>query len=58
VKDTAGTHPMPILVGLRNRVHAEVLYGLEPGDTVLVRQAADTAGGRTAAPRMFGFGRR
>lgn len=59
VKEGNRVAPRSILIGLRNRVHAEVLHGLEPGENLVVNEVA--GGGALAAggPRgPFAFGRR
>ena len=52
--------PRPVLVGLKTRTQAEILYGLEPGETVVTgtSQGAMPAmsgpprGGMRSAPRF------
>ena len=52
--------PRPVLVGLTNRTQAEILFGLEPGETVVTGQAfvapSSQSGDRTRRPP--GMGRR
>lgn len=58
VKEGDRVVPRPILIGLRNRVHAEVLYGLQPGDALVVPEITDS-GSPSRGPRgPFGIGRR
>ena len=35
--------PQPVLIGLKNRVTAQVLKGLKRGDKVVIADAADTS---------------
>ena len=47
--------PQPVLIGLNNRVNAQVLRGLKLGDKVVIADAADTSNNsakRTNAPGM------
>ncbi|NNE42322.1 MAG: efflux RND transporter periplasmic adaptor subunit [Marinicaulis sp.] len=54
--------PQPVLVGLQNRLNAEILFGLEPGDVVVtgevqaLRPQANQSGDRSRRPA--GMGRR
>jgi macrolide-specific efflux system membrane fusion protein len=43
--------PRPVLVGLKTRTQAEILYGLEPGETVV------TGTSQGAMPAMSGLQR-
>lgn len=58
IRDGARTRRQTILVGLQNRVHAEVLHGLEPGDEVLIGKPAGADAAAARSRRPFGFGRR
>src|SRR5690606_32023218 len=48
--------PREVRIGLNNRVQAEVLDGLQPGERVVVGDASGAgaaAGGRRGGPRLF-----
>ena len=61
VMDADGTqHPRMVLTGLRTRTQAEVLYGLQPGETVVTgevqfaaAQAGNTRNGSSRPPRFM-----
>jgi macrolide-specific efflux system membrane fusion protein len=62
VLDEAGQpRPRPVLVGLRTRVEAEIVAGLEPGDRVVIGEtggARGGGGGLSGIARGFGQGTR
>lgn len=49
--------PRPVLLGLRNRSHAQVLYGLNEGEQVVVGRRDDSEPDSGPSPRPFGFRR-
>lgn len=48
----------PVLVGIKNRTQAEILWGLTPGDVLVigVKQKANAAAAQNNVPRPGGFG--
>lgn len=49
--------PQPVLVGLRTRTHAEIIYGLEPGDVVVTGEVSlQRPAGAPRGPQRGGSG--
>lgn len=63
MNEEGNPQPRPVLVGLKTRTQAEILYGLEPGETVVlgnvaIQRPAQTAGMRRPPMGGAGFVRR
>jgi macrolide-specific efflux system membrane fusion protein len=48
--------PQPVLVGLNNRVTAQVIKGLKPGDQVVIADASDTSNDAAKRSNRVGGG--